>query len=439
MNNQIVKHRKVLIISNACFSNTDSNGRTLSQLFSDFPSDELAQFFVYGTPDYSICQDYYKVTDHDALMSFLKQKEKGSVVKEKLSTVQCSDASSTRKKKKTPQKMLLREVVWKFGRWNGENLNQWLENIQPKCVFLFLADNIFLLELAHKVATKYGIPIIVYSTEDYYFKKYNYITKKRSIAYKIFYGRLKKAYHRIEKCTVKGIFNTQELAMEYGKVFNFPCEVLYAKSNIDFIENSKTLTDHKLIKVSYLGNMGLNRHKALIELANAFNELDSNIKLNVYGKIPESARKELLENPNILYKGFISYEEVVRVMHDSTLLVHVEYDGVFYNRDLKYAFSTKIADSVCSGTPFLIYAPEMLAETEFLKRHECAFVVSYARDLKNRLQTALFNEKERKNVLKNAREVKESIFKNRNELKKVVDEYTTKKAHKEVENESGSN
>lgn len=426
LNNQITTYRKVLVISNACFSNTDSNGRTLSQLFSGFSPDELAQFFVYGVPNFSVCQDYYKVTDYDALASFLKQKETGDVVKNTLPTIKYSDVSSVKKKKKTPQTMLLREIVWGFGRWNGRKLNQWLDKIQPKCIFLFMADNIFLLELAHRVAVKYQIPIIVYSTEDYYFKEYNYITKKRSLAYKIFYSQLKKAYHRIEKYVVKGIFNTQELAMEYGKVFHFPCEALYAKSNIDFIENANTPTDHKQIRVSYLGNMGLNRHKALIELANALSELDSNIKLSVYGKVPENAKKELLENPNILYKGFVSYEEVVNVMHSSTLLVHVEYSDAFYNRDLKHAFSTKIADSVCCGTPFLIYAPEMLVETKFLKKYECAFVVSQVNDLKSRLQTALFNAKERENVLQNAQVVKENIFTNKNELKKEVDNYLVK-------------
>ena len=116
----------------------------------------------------------------------------------------------------------------------------------------------------------------------------------------------------------------------------------------------------------------------------------------------------------------------MNVMHSSTLLVHVEYSDAFYNRDLKHAFSTKIADSVCCGTPFLIYAPEMLVETKFLKKYECAFVVSQVNDLKSRLQTALFNAKERENVLQNAQVVKENIFTNKNELKKEVDNYLVK-------------
>lgn len=439
LNNPVDKCRKVLVISNACFSNTDSNGRTLAQLFSGFSSNEIAQFFVYGIPDFSVCQDYYKVTDYDALTSFLRQKEVGDVIKSAFSDTNYSDVSSVKKRKKTPRTMLLREIAWKYGRWNGKKLHQWLDKIQPKCIVLFVADNIFLLELAYKVAEKYQVPIIMYSTEDYYFKEYNYITKKRSIAYKMFHEKLKKAYHKIEKYVAKGLFNTQELAMAYGKAFQFPCEALYAKSDIDFIENATIPTDHKKVVVSYLGNMGLNRHKALIALADMLSEVDPDIKLNVYGKIPENAREDLLENSNILYRGFVDYEEVVRVMHSSTLLVHVEDDNAFYNIDLKHAFSTKIADSVCSGTPFLIYAPEMLAETKFLKRQKCAFVVSEPIDLKNRLQVALFNLEERQNVLQNARIAKESIFTNKNELKKVVDEYTMKKAHKEEENESSSN
>ena len=67
---------KVLVISNNCFSKTDSNGRTLAGFFYDYPKDKLAQFYIQNaTPDFEVCNNYFRVTDSEALSSFLKGKK----------------------------------------------------------------------------------------------------------------------------------------------------------------------------------------------------------------------------------------------------------------------------------------------------------------------------------------------------------------------------
>ena len=90
--------------------------------------------------------------------------------------------------------------------------------------------------------------------------------------------------------------------------------------------------------------------------------------------------------------------------------MHAEWNEEKTNRDLKYAFSTKIGDSICSGTPFLIYADKGLAETVFLKENDCAFVVEKKDMLKSVLQQALTDEKERRRITENAKITKEKFF-----------------------------
>lgn len=414
--------KRILIISNGCFSNIDSNGRTLAKLFQKFNKENLAQFFVYGNPDFSVCNRYYKVTDRDALLSLLKWKETGREIKFQMKSSQEINSSiniSSKKVKKTPLSMLIREFTWLIGRWKGSKLKQWIRNFNPEVVFISLGDNVFLSRLAINVAKEYNIPVYVYSTENYCFKKYNYITKRTSLFYKVFYIWINIGFKKLEKYVKQGIFNTPMLTEAYDKKFNYPCKCIFSPSDIDFVKNTE-ISQNPI--VSYLGNLGVGRHKALVEFANILGEVMPGVKLDVYGKLPDDieASKLITNCEHINYKGFISYNDVVRHMHESTLIIHAELDDNFYSKDLKYAFSTKIADSICSGTPFLIYARSDLAETDFLIRNKCAFIADSKDKLRQELVKALTDKEARESIVTNAENVRNSYFTHRNELKNIM-------------------
>lgn len=410
-----MKNCKILVISNACFSQTDSNGRTLAKLLSSFKPFELSQFFVYGNPDYNVCNNYYQVTDGDALQSFIKQRSFGGIPESIDNTVL---KNTIKRNRKTPLNMLLRELAWKKGKWHSSELDGWIKSIDPNYILLSLADNIFLIDLAIRIAEKYNIKIFAFSTEEYYFKDYNYISKRPSMFYLLFRRKLKKTYKKVEKYIVRGIFNTPMLMERFSQTFNFPCEYVLPKSDIHFIENSR-LPKNKEISICYLGNLGLNRHKALMQIADELQKILPGNKINVYGKIPDKIKTEFLKHPYISYNGFVDYSEVVQIMHESTLLLHAEYNNEFYNRDLKYAFSTKIADSICCGTPLLLFASSGLAVSSFLANQKCAFVVNEFYDLIDVLRTALTDERERELILSRANITAKNYFRENTQISNI--------------------
>lgn len=412
----------ILIISNAALCPEDSNGRNLSRLLDGVQKESKAQFYVYGNPNFSEGSRFYQVSDKDALNSFFKREKKNGTVNNFNQTAD-SISKNNKKRKKTPLKMLLREVAWKYGCWKNRYLEQWLDEVNPKVILVVAGDNSFTLNFARKIAKERKIPIILYSTEEYPFKNYNYVTKRFSLFYVLWLKKLRRSYKKIEKYVSIGIFNTEALAQAYQSEYSYPCRTIYQASDIDWVDNYEI---RKPITVSYLGNLGLNRHKALIELAEELGSIDPQLKLDIYGHADGVIKKELQDCPFINLKGFVAYNEVVKIIHQSTLLVHAEYRDDFYTRDLKYAFSTKITDSVCSGTPFLLYAPEELAETQFLKEKNCAFVASDKKELKKQLELALFNCDERKKIAAYANSVKDKYFKNskqfKNELEAILNE-----------------
>ena len=79
----------------------------------------------------------------------------------------------------------------------------------------------------------------------------------------------------------------------------------------------------------------------------------------------------------------------MKIMKESTLLVHTENFSPFYLEDSKYAFSTKIADCLASGTCLFVYAPAELAFARYLVSQDAACVVSDPSEAKNRLEQLL--------------------------------------------------
>lgn len=398
---------KILIISNAAFSKTDSNGRTLENYFGGYNKSRLAQFFVYGTPDFHICENYYKVADRDALKSLFTFSQHGGEVVDFGDG--CGNTPAPSKViQKTPFKHLIRNFVWKFGRWKGGRLDNWIRDFDPDVIFVSLADSPFIADFARKTAVKHNIPVVVYSTEDYVLKQHNYINQKKSPAFWLFMKQLRKSYDKLMPMACCGVFNTPALCDAYKTAYGIDAYAVLPMSTVKFHGYSQ-VCDNK--KISYTGNLGLDRHLALIEIARVLEKIDPGLVLDIYGSAPSQDMINLFESiSNIKYHGFVSYEDVLRVMYESRLLIHAEKSDPYRKIDLKYAFSTKISDYVSSGVPMLLYAPKELAETDFVAKTGCGFTVSDGEQLFDVVSRALTDEVERADVNKSAFETYSKFF-----------------------------
>lgn len=402
------KYSKILIISNNCFSKTDSNGRTLAGFFKGYPKEKLAQFYLQNAvPDFEVCDNYFRVTDSQALRAFLKNRKTGGKVKEE-DFQQSADAVAIKKKsrKRTPFTMLLRETVWNSRKWWGKDFEEWINAFAPEIVLLQMGDNAFMLKIATDIAQKNAIPLMIYNSENYYFKDKNYMRNSgiATVLYPTFIKKYRKQFDKTIEYTAHSVYICEELKKTYDEKFHKNSTAIYTASSLapTCAEREK----NPVPVISYLGNLGVGRHEPLIEIAEALYALDSAYRLDVYGRFPnEEVKKRILDCKGIRYNGFVSYEEVVAVMKRSDLLVHAENFSPFYKEDLKFAFSTKIADSLSCGSVLLYYAPRELASTKYLSEHGAAYVVSEKEALAKILSMALNDKKTRETVRQNALEL----------------------------------
>lgn len=401
-----MEYPRVLIFSNNCFSKTDSNGRTLLNFFKGWPKEKIAQFYVQNAePDFSYCSRYYRVTDKEALKSFYSSKKGGIITatdddKIRVEVASCNKNIHSNRNSIT---MLLRDVIWNMGCWKTKEYEDWIRDIKPEIVLLQAGDCAFMFKLAMSTAKKTGAKFVIYNTEGYYFKQFDYF-RSRGIAhlmYAVFRCNLmkiiKKAYNMVDLA----IFNCDALRDDFCKEFHMKSGVVYTATDVS--DSKKTKGSCSEFITSYAGNLGVGRPESLIDVANVLKSIDDSLYLDIYGTIPNSEVEQLFNNcPGIRFHGRVSYEEVKRVMQNSDLLIHVESFDSFYREDSKYAFSTKIADCLASNTCFLMYAPNEFAATKYLLHNRAAYVASCYDELKVALQEIVSDSQLRNKYCSNA-------------------------------------
>lgn len=412
---------KLLIVSNECISNVSSNGRTLRNFLIGWPKDSIAQFCIRSTePDYTVCERFFYVSDRDALDALIKGKKITGQMPKTKGVAQKGGTGG-----RNPLTMLIRNMVWNSMRWAGTDFENWVKDFSPEIVLLQAGDCAFMFNIARKISKKYNIPLVIYNSEAYYFKKFDYFRSVgiKKAFYPLFHKQFCRAFEKCISIAKKSIYCCDELREDYDKCFNLPSEVIYTATQTELGKYDS----RDSLRVVYLGNLGVGRHQGLVEIGEALQNISPDLKLQIYGKIPNQMVQEAFDEcPGIDYKGFVSYQQVVEIMHTSDILIHTENFDDFYKEDLKYAFSTKIADCLASGACFLLYAPENLACTKYLNKNKAAWVVSKKEDLQPVFENLVADKQERSKYIENALSVvaeNHNSDKNRSRFQQILCEY----------------
>lgn len=402
---------KILVLSNNNFSLTDSNGRTLGNLFYGWPKEDLVQMCVIAhNPNWDLCDNYYCIEDKNMFRSFIHfQKAVGrrllkteTKVERKLSA---GDTKRVNLGKKTVIKVALRELVWACKRWNSKDFQQWVDEFNPEVVVLQFGDTFFMLDIAYHIATTRNIPLVIYNTEGYYFFPSNWYhaTKMDWMLFPIYNRIYRKKVERVMKLAKHSVYLNDKLKEDYDGVFSGASTVIYNSSSVEW-SDAPMFTD-ECPRFCYLGNLGLDRDSGLIEVGEVLHSINPKYKIKVYGAADESMQKRFGEAPGVDYKGLVSYDEVKRIIAESDILFHVETEKGYKERQLQYAFSTKVADSVSSGRCFVVYAPEILACSKYIRQHRCGWGASNKKDLRTMIVHIIGDKQDRDKVLENAKRV----------------------------------
>ena len=403
---------RVVVLGNECFSNSNSNGRTLKNFFIGWPKSDIAQFYIHqAEPDKEVCNNYYQVSDNEALCAFCRKKylPTTNIATNKL-------PSARTPKGRNALTMLIRTIIWDSGKWKRNGFSDWVDSFSPDVIVVQAGDSPFIFKLARHIAKEKSIPIVIYNSENFYFKGYDYF-RSHGIAhllYPVFRVVLRRQLELIIKQAYMSVYICEKLEEDYKNAFNMPSKTIYTATEMNQLKTEK----HEGFIVSYLGNLGVGRHRPLIEIGDTLQRISKDYHLDIYGSIPSKEIEDQLKAcSGIQLKGFISYEKVIEVMEKSDVLVHAEDFEPFYREGLKRAFSTKVADTLASGKCFLLYAPGEVACADYLKKNNAAYVVNDKSELYDVLKELSSNAESRVRYKDNALRL---VQKNHNVIKNAM-------------------
>ena len=382
-----MQHNNVLIISNNCLSNTESNGRILSLLFSGYNNSLLHNYCIGGLSDKKDVH-YIRMNDKRNIKSLLSF----GYIKPGLDCYVSSGGGTSASNHINHKKALhyfIRNIIYSMNFHIVRYMRRYAIDNNIKSIFLFGADAPYMYRLSRVLSRKCNIPLKIYTCEDYPLKRYNYIEQgkhNKSIFFKLLICSLRKQASKAYLVARESLFNSEQLMNDYKSVFkiNNP-SVRYLPSNMDKVDYKPRDIRH----IVYGGNLYIDRINSILDISKALLDINKDVVIDVYGK---GDNIELLSNtPNIIYHGVVDYSKMVEAYKNADMLLHVDGFSSYSILDNRNAFSTKISDCYMLGIPFFIYSPIDIASTKYAYSMNEDYTAISKDELKDKLNNIINN------------------------------------------------
>jgi len=397
-------HPRVVIVGTVPYNN-QSPSRAFNSYFNGWEPEALAQVFSNTqNPTKGHCGTLYQITDQRMLQCFLGKRIDTGIIydRSELSSedgIMSSGISDSFTEAlydigshKNSMVYLARKVIWRKKNWCTIRFNRWLDEFRPECVFLSFSDDFFIPEIALYIAEKYNIPIVSSIGDDYYFN-YKFSISPLYHLYKLKYRKLiRRVFHH------KGsaIYIGDKIRDKYNHEFGLNGKTVFLTSTIQRRSFNEISKDFPVI--SYFGNIRLGRNESLNDIGFALGEMNKSYILDVYSNEHEKQYINLFRsNPNVLFHGKISYDEVQKRTIESDIVIIPEG---FKKKDVDitmYSLSTKVADSLASGVAVFAYGSPECGAIGYAQDTGCITVCTERSELKRNLEE-LINNTERQRI-----------------------------------------
>ena len=381
-----MKEPKVLVISHNVFSASGNMGKTMVDMLSGIPAENLAQLYFHSeVPTLKMCKRYFRITDRNMLKSVLSRKGQYHIYREEDI---CENRGSSRtdsgmtakvyqySRRRTPLIYFARNTMWKLGVWNSNALNHWIQEFSPDVIFFASGDYSFAYRIVYKIAKRYHIPVVMWCCDDHYISR----KKKASPMYHYVKNDLIKWAHRAADLSRCLITISDKMQQDYSALFGKQAEVI----RISAKENPERVPVEEKSRIVYAGNLGVNRLEPLLELGRQLTKagMTEYPWIDVYSGERDPKRLELLTKENgINFHGAVSQEELGRILGSAKYLLHVEAFDEDSMKRTRYSLSTKIGESLQSGACIVAYGPKDISSMEYLIEHDAAVFLSRPEDL----------------------------------------------------------
>lgn len=387
---------KILVCTVGSWS-TRNGSDTMASLVKDYNPSQLACVYIRADKsDSPICSEYYHIFEHRVVKSvFNKRVATGEAFSVNNQEVVCAEYEQEYhdevkrygfyKRIRSWWLILVREILWKMGRWNTKEFNGFLRSFSPDVVLFPIEGYIHFNRITeYIVKTCKPSRVIGYMWDD----NFTYRQHPFSLGYKVHRFWLRKG--------VKRLVNLCDTVFSIGPK---------TKREVDsfFGINSVLLTKPVLsrgkpsfcqpqvpIKMLYTGKLNIGRDKAIASIVDAIrvvNKGSKKVVLDIYTNTPLSLRmiNRIVVPGSSYLHGFIPQTEVIKEQQKADVLLFVE---ALSGNDLsaRLSFSTKITEYLSAGKCIWAVGNKDLGPIEYLKEEDAAIVSTTINGIKDGLK-----------------------------------------------------
>lgn len=380
---------KILVLSSTPWSNDNSFGNTFSNIFEGIDDIEVANVSCRpGFPTSYLVKRYFQITEKALVKNtFNKAVPTGTEIRIDDKKID-SDFSENIKAREFGRKnrwqilFLVRDLLWKFGRWKSQELIDFIDDYKPDILFMPIYFSSYLNDILLFIKEYTDIPMIGYISDD------NYTLNQFSLS--PFYwmerlykrGKVKKS---VNKCDLLYVISDVQKE-EYEKIFTPPCKILTKCA--DFSDNRKP--DFKepddILKIVYAGNISGGRYQILSELAKSIEEINSDSKkfqMDIYTLTPlREKQKNVLSTDAVHLHPPVSYDKIREIQKNSDILLHCEGFSLKEKLAVHQSFSTKIVDYLETNRCILAIGDDYCASIKYFIDNDCGAVATNKNEIK---------------------------------------------------------
>lgn len=403
---------KVLIIGET-FHRFSGGGITLSNLFKDFPKENLAvaaNYLIITKSSEEICQNYFCLGKDNYKLKYLPTR----FFKAPPSGIYHAHFSKRKTKSSNIIKAVLMYILKKTGiihnllQYNlTEEFISWIREFSPDIIFTQLGEY-SKMDFVKSIHQSINKPITLHIMDDWL-----------TTAPKCLFGFYWK--HKFDR-SIKDFLSFTSLPLsisegmseEYRRRYNKTFFPFHNPVDIEFWGESYKKgysIDFDKITIMYSGKLGsTGTSSSFYEIADAIEDLNKEKKYQMQFQIQSTyITKKIARKLNkyscVKINPVVDYSELPNLYCSVDLLVipmDFDYKGISY---LRYSMLTKSSEFMASGTPIILYAHEQMSMTKHAIEHGWAKVVSKRSKvaLKNTLVELFESEKIRKEFGINAR------------------------------------
>ena len=380
------EYPRILFITVNGWNNTTGTA-TIPSIIEGYPPENVACIFIRpDVPNSPTCNLYYNISERDVIRSVFNRKiYPGKVVvntREKKHEMD-NEQKDRIKLKKIPNCLgnYMRDIVWKLGKWNNDNLKNFIDEFKPD-VIAFPAEGLLsFLRLCKYVVNYTAKPYVLFFWDD----NFTY----RSHGIRFYRVLLKHTIGSLAKKCAGSFAITPKMANECQSYFRIT-PTLITKPVIIKAEVKDKCEYSYPIKILYAGSLYIDRDKTLDCVINTIKEINMEknyFYLEIYtnSELSEDKKKKYnIANVVSLCPG-VQKEQILELQQNADILLFVEALNGRYRNSARLSFSTKITDYLSANRAILAVGPEDIAPIEYLQDNQAAIIASNELELKEKL------------------------------------------------------